>query len=368
MRVAANCSFLVPGVVGGSEEFAVRLLRSVLAHSSDDVELDVIGQRAFFDAYPDIAERAVARLRGPAFLKPYRVLAESTWLPAKTAGADVTHHFGGRLPSRHSDPAIVSIYDIQPLDMPENFSSVKAGFLARALPVSVQRAELVCTPTRFIADRIVDRLGADPDKVRVVGPALGPRPTVSQRDLVPRELRHRRIVLFPGITHPHKNHVTLVKAMAQVADAVPDAVLVLTGGRGAADETVQETMARVDPKGTLIRHLGRVDEALLRGLLAEAHVLAFPSRYEGFGLPILEAMQAGTAVVAAASTCLPEVVGDAGALVAVDDVEAWAAEIIGVLEDDDRRAGLAMAGSLRAEAFAPEAAAGRLVEAWRVCA
>ena len=368
MRVAANCSFIQPGVVGGSEEFVVRLLRSVLAHGGDDVELDVVAPPAFLDAYPDIADRAIARLRGPTSIKPYRVLAESVWLPGKTADADVTHHFGGRVPSRHSQPAIVTIHDIQPLDLPQNFSSAKSGFLAWALPKSVRAAEVVCTPTRWVADRIIDRLAVDPDKVRVVGPALGPRPTVSQRDLVPRELRHRRIVLFPGITHPHKNHVTLVEAMARVAEVVPDAVLVLTGGRGAADAQVQEVMARVDPHGTLIRHLGRIDEPLLRGLLAEAHVLAFPSRYEGFGLPILEAMQAGTAVVAAAATCQPEVVGDAGLLVATDDVDAWAAEIIGVLEDDERRAGLAMAGSVRAEAFAPDVAAGRLIDAWRVCA
>ena len=366
MRVVVNCSFVVPGVVGGTEEFSLRLLRSVLAHGAG-VEIGVVAQRAFFDLYPDLAGHVAGRLRGPGALRPYRVAAESLWLPAQTRAADVTHHFGGRVPTRHSRPAVVTVHDIQPLDHPENFSATKAAFLARSLPRTVREAAIVCTPTRWVADRVVERLAVDPAKVRVVGPGLGPRPPVSQRDRVPRELRHRRIGLFPAITHPHKNHLTLIEAMDRVRDRVPDVVLVLTGGRGAADLEVREAGARVDPEGTLVRHLGRVDESLLRGLLAEAHVLAFPSRYEGFGLPVLEAMQAGTAVVAAASTCIPEVVGDAGVLVDPDDVEGWADRIVAVLEDDEQRARLAMAGALRAEEFGPQQAAVGLVDAWRAC-
>lgn len=366
MRVVVNCSFVVPGVVGGTEEFSVRLLRSVLAHQSD-VEIGIVAQRRFFEVYPDLAFRAVGSLRGPASNRAYRVAAESLWLPTRTKLADVTHHFGGRIPTRHSTPAVVTVHDIQPLDHPENFSAAKAAFLARSLPRTVRQAAVVCTPTRWVAERVIERLAVDPGKVRVVGPGLGPRPTVSHRERVPRELRHRRIVLFPGITHPHKNHVTLIRAMVKVRERVPDAVLVLTGGRGAADDRVAAVTHRVDPDGTLVRHLGRVDESLLRGLFAEAHVLAFPSRYEGFGLPVLEAMQAGTAVVAAAATCLPEVVGDAGVLVDVDDVEQWADGIVSILEDDEHRARLAMQGALRAEGFGPEVAASRLVDTWRAC-
>ena len=83
MRVVVNCSFVVPGVVGGTEEFSVRLLRSVLAHQSD-VEVGIVAQRRFFEVYPDLAFRAVGSLRGPASNRAYRVAAESLWLPTRT--------------------------------------------------------------------------------------------------------------------------------------------------------------------------------------------------------------------------------------------------------------------------------------------
>ena len=78
MRVVVNCSFVVPGVVGGTEEFSLRLLRSVLAHGAG-VEIGVVAQRAFFDLYPDLAGHVAGRLRGPGALRPYRVAAESLW-------------------------------------------------------------------------------------------------------------------------------------------------------------------------------------------------------------------------------------------------------------------------------------------------
>jgi len=101
------------------------------------------------------------------------------------------------------------------------------------------------------------------------------------------------------------------------------------------------------------------------GLLADADLVAFPSRYEGFGLPVLEAMHGGTPVVAADSTCLPEVVGDAGLLVDVDDVEAWASTIVDLLGRPEQRAEMAAAGAVRAERWAAPIAAATLVEAWR---
>jgi alpha-1,3-rhamnosyl/mannosyltransferase len=172
-------------------------------------------------------------------------------------------------------------------------------------------------------------------------------------------------VLFPSVTHPHKNHATLIDAMVQVRRAVPDVVLVLTGGAGLAADDVAARIAEADPDGSFIRHLGRIEERELMGLLADADLVAFPSRYEGFGLPVLEAMHGGTPVVAADSTCLPEVVGEAGVLVDVDDVEAWASTIVDLLGRPERRAEMAAAGAVRAERWAPPVAAATLVEAWR---
>ena len=98
--------------------------------------------------------------------------------------------------------------------------------------------------------------------------------------------------------------------------------------------------------------------------MSQAELLVFPSRYEGFGIPVVEAMAHGTAVVASASTCLPEVVGNAGRLVTDDDVDAWADAILDLLNDSQERARLAAAGLIRAEHWSPPVAAARLVDAW----
>lgn len=363
MRVAVNLSFLLPGVVGGSEEYSVRLLRAVLDHHPD-VRLDVVAHDALFQSHPALEQNAV-RIGGPVGVRPYRILTESLVVPRHTRHADLTHHFGGRIPSRATSPAVVTIHDIQPLDMPENFSSTKTAFLRRALPNSARRADLICTPTRWVADRVVERLGVPEARVRVIGPAVGRRPIPSERDSMASVTGNRPLILFPSVTHPHKNHRFLIDAMVRVHQHRPDALLIFTGGPGLAAEPVAAEIARVDPDGAFIRHLGRIDESLLMGLLADADLVAFPSRYEGFGLPALEAMQAGTPVVAANAACLPEVVGDAGCLLPLDDPERWAIEMVELLSDTDRRARMAAAGSVRAENWSAVDASARLMDAWR---
>ena len=363
MRVAVNLSFLLPGVVGGSEEYSVRLLRAVLEHHPG-VELDVVAHDALFASHPALESNA-SRIGGPVTFRPYRVVAESVMVPRLTRSADLTHHFGGRLPARATSPAVVTIHDIQPLDLPDNFSATKAAFLRRSLPNTAQRADLICTPTRWVADRVVERLGVPEDRVRVIGPAVGRRPVASERDAIASIVGDRPVVLFPAITHPHKNHRLLIEAMERVHRDRPDALLVLTGGAGTAAEAVAADINRVDPYGAFIRHLGRIEESLLMGLLADADVVAYPSTYEGFGLPVLEAMQAGTPVLAADAACLPEVVGDAGLLLPTDDAERWAIEIISLLDDADQRARLAAAGAVRATEWAGPDASARLVGAWR---
>jgi alpha-1,3-rhamnosyl/mannosyltransferase len=107
-----------------------------------------------------------------------------------------------------------------------------------------------------------------------------------------------------------------------------------------------------------------VEAATLAELTARADIMAFPSRYEGFGLPILEAMHRGTPVVAADATAIPEVLGDAGVLVDPGDVDGWADALSGLLGDDMRRAELAVAGTARAEAYSPASSVAALLGVW----
>ena len=168
-RVLANLSWLVPGAIGGAEEYTVRLLRAVAVEAHDGIDVELAGPVGLRLAHPDLTEAFPTRLyRGPAAHRPYRVATESTWLRRVTDGADLVHHFGGRLPGRRTEPSVVTIHDVQPLDLPENFSPLKRAYLSRALPRTTDGARIICTPSTWSAERIVDRLGVEPDKMRVV--------------------------------------------------------------------------------------------------------------------------------------------------------------------------------------------------------
>ena len=283
------------------------------------------------------------------------------WLTSCTSESNASRrqrHFGGRLPARHTRPAVVTVHDIQPLDLAQNFSAAKRAFLARSLPRTTEKCDLILTPTQWVADRISERLGVHPERLRVVGPALGRRPVPSERDAY--DFGDRPVVLFPSVTHPHKNHATLIDAMVQVRRAISDVVLVLTGGAGLATDDVAARIAEADPDGSFIRHLGRIEERELMGLLADADLVAFPSRYEGFGLPVAEAMALGTPVLTANRGALAETAGGAAVLVDPESVAAIAQAIVRLDREPDLRARLIARGLRRAEAFTPAAFGRRL--------
>lgn len=365
MRVAANLAFVVPGAVGGSEEYSVRLLRALADHQGDDVEVTVIGGDSLFASHPKLGGHASMSFRGPVQRRPYRIAVESTWLAHATRDFDLVHHFGGRIPARRPGcPTVVTVHDIQPLDLPQNFSALKQRYLAYALPRTVHGADIVVTPSDWVRQQIIDRFGLDPAQVRVVSSTSDPGVINGAVHPVVASLGDRPLIIYPAVSHPHKNHRVLLDALPAVIDAHPEVLVVFTGGAGRCAAPLEAATRALDPEGRHVRHLGRVEAATLAELTARADVMAFPSRYEGFGLPILEAMHRGTPVVAADAAAIPEVLGDAGVLVDPGDVDGWADALSHLLDDDTRRAELAVAGTARAEAYSPATSAAALLSVW----
>jgi glycosyltransferase involved in cell wall biosynthesis len=367
-RVLVNLCWMVPGDVGGSEEYTTRLLGAVAGGPGDGLEVTVAAMAGVAAAHPELASLQWKELPLTGRLRPLRLLAESSWLARESRRHDLVHHFGGRLPAVRGGPAVVTIHDIQPLDQPGNFSAVKRAYLARALPRSVSRARVVVTPSAWVAERIVERLGVDDAKVRVVPSTYSPSsPHRNLSDDGPQGLINREIsewsgetIIYPAVSHPHKDHTTLLAAFDLVRQRRPRARLVLTGGPGRVHAEVQALVAAT-PGAT---HLGRVGGDDLMALIDAAAVLAFPSRYEGFGLPVLEAMTMGTPVVVADATALPEVVGEGGVLVRPGDVAAWAEALLAVL-DDGVDTSTVDAARRRVEFYSPANARTRLVDAWK---
>ena len=379
MKVLVNLLWLVPGVVGGSEDSVTDALRAVAELDEPDLQLRLAVLESFPRAHPDLAATfglEVNDLSGAN--KARRVLAEQTWLArtARRTGAQVVHHAGGVAPLVSPGRSVLTIHDLQPLDLPQNFSRTKRAYIASMIGRSARAAEVVCVPSEFTRSRVVELLRVPAERVRVV-PWFVDRVRHEPRSVRPGPAGQRvaeegavgerpegPYFLYPAITYPHKQHDLLIEAFALVARADPSVSLVLAGGEGPCEHDVRSRIAAHGLGGRILR-TGRVSREHLEHLYEGAAAVVVPSNYEGFGLPALEAMARGCPVIAAAVGSLPEVVA-AQDLVAPADVTAWAGAMQSVLQLSPReRTERIAVGHELAARFSPHRTATDLVTAYR---
>lgn len=276
---------------------------------------------------------------------------------------DLTHclHFPTPLPAAH--PLVVTLHDLTPLVLPEVMPSamkraVYRTFNARATSV----ADAVLVPSRYTADDVERLFPRALGKVRIT-PEAADDFSAGEVGAIPTGLLAEggRYVLSMGNTKPNKDLPTLFSAFAKLAASDSDVVLLLAG---AGDDAYLD--ASVDAAcRARVRFTGRVDDAELRALYAGAAAFAFPSRYEGFGLPPLEAMSFGAPVVVARAASLPEVAGDAALLFEPGDASALASALERVLGDAATRERLVAAGRERAAEFSWARTAEQTVAVYR---
>ena len=372
-RIGVNLLWLVPGVVGGSEEYTTRLLRALAAQAPADLDLTLFALASFAEAHPDLADAfPTVAVNVDGRRKAERVAVETTWLALEAGRHDIDllHHAGGVIPPGPGVsrvPAVLTIHDLQPLIMPENFSAMKRRWLALMLPRSARKARLVLTPSDPASASVVEHLGISADQVMTVPHGVEAPVTSTADRLAEVRVRYRlgeRVILYPAIPYPHKDHRTLVAAFARLARDRPDLTLVLAGGPGPTEAELAADI-RGTGVGEQVRRTGRVPWADLDALYALATAVAVPSRFEGFGAPALEAMAAGIPLVAADATALPWVVGEGGVLVRPGDVDAWVAALARVIDDPGEQQRLSDAGRKRAATFTWDRAGASLIAGYR---
>ncbi|MFC8192691.1 glycosyltransferase family 4 protein, partial [Cellulomonas sp. NPDC057328] len=368
LHVAVDAT-AVPADRGGVGRYLDALIPALAARA--DVRLTVVVQPRDAEQVRALAPGATV-LAAPAAIarRPVRLCWEQVGLPrlVARARADVLLSPHYTMPLLGPVPVVVTLHDATFFSHPHLHSRLKAVFFRTATRLAVRRAAGLVVPSRATLEELVRFAGARRDRVVValhgVDPEVFHPVPEAERARVRRALGlgDSRYVAFLGTLEPRKNVPALVRAWSSAVegtDAPP--ALVLAGGRG-WDTGVDPAIAAV-PSGLTVLRPGYLPYEDLAGYLAGAEVVAYPSLGEGFGLPVLEAMACGAAVLTSRELSLTEVGGDAVAYAGTDAPDI-ARHLRALLSDPGHRRALAGAARARARLFTWEASAERHAEAF----
>ncbi len=364
-QIAVNLLWLRTGQVGGSQEYLIRQLMGVSLNekAKNDYQITLFVQKGFARHHPEIAEIykcvEAPEHRGARWA---RIALEQTWLAIKSRKFDAIHHGGGTMPRFGLRNTILTMHDVQYLSFPENFSRIRLAYLRKVVPKSLDRATVVTCPSGYVRDRLIGEFNLSGKKVRVVrhgvDSAIG-RDSTSEEELRRRfRLVSKKVIFLPAITHPHKNHKFLLQVM-KLHWMDEDLVLVCAGGKGRSEEEFMREVRRLNLDDRVMR-MARVSDGDRDGLMKLSLALVFPSLYEGFGAPVIEAMILGTPVIASNCASLPEVVGDAG-LVLPLELDAWSGALQVV---EAQREKFVAAGKLRAQQYSIQNSGDDLIDTY----
>ena len=376
MHVGFSLLTLLPGKVGGSETYVRGLLEAFGDGEGPERTTALVTTRVRH-AYEAFA-------RGPVSLRdvPYWRYPQGTARRALSlcgglalgkrlgrraaADLDLVHYPLTVTLPRSPGASVVTYHDAQHLEHPAFFSRAERTYRAWTYDHAARTASLVVTPSEFTRQTAIDRLGLSPERVRASSSGIDHARFRPHGDLDDRILGNlglpERYLIYPANLWPHKNHDRLLQALGMVHDE--DLMLVLTGGAYKQLDALQATAARAGVSSRVL-HLGHVEDHVLPALYRRALATVFPSLYEGFGSPPLEAMACGCPTAVARAGALPESCGAATLYFDPTSAESIAEAIARLAADGALRARLREAGIGHAAGFTWSASARRHTAVYR---
>jgi glycosyltransferase involved in cell wall biosynthesis len=280
------------------------------------------------------------------------------------------YHEPNYIPIRFDVPVALTVHDLSWLRYPETHPADRIRWLERGLPRALSRASIILVDSEFVRQEVLTTFALPADRVRTVllgvSSEFRPRTAGETEDILKAlDLSHGGYLLTVGTIEPRKNVRHVLAAYAALPSTLRERFpLVIVGARGWRADDLEKDL-RLLTERQQIRFLGHVPADALPKIFAGAAAFVFPSLYEGFGLPPLEAMASGVPVLVSNRASLPEVVGNAGLTLDPDDSEATMLTLRALLEDADARSRLAVSGIARAANFTWASCARQTLDAYR---
>ncbi len=350
LRIGVNALYLIPGGVGGTEIY-LRSLLAALAELDDTNRYTVFACRETgADVCPQRENFHFLREPAPARIRPARLLWEQTVLPLRAAQhrLDVLLNAGFTAPVLAPCPSVTVFHDLQHKRHPEYFRWFDLPFWRLFLWLAAHRSRLILADSEATRSDFLRYYRVPQSRVRVVPLGVDPAFFVLARERRPE--RDRPFILCVSTLHPHKNLDRLLAAFAQVRRSRPEVRLVVAGLRGFHARAVEQRVAELGLEMS-VELTGWIPREQLYELYRAASAFVYPSEFEGFGLPVLEALAAGLPAACSNIEPLASLAGGAALLFDPRSEDEMAASLLRLIEDEDLRVHLSLRGPERAAQF-----------------
>jgi glycosyltransferase involved in cell wall biosynthesis len=369
VHVGLNLVFLVPGETGGMEVAARELIPALLSHAPAEMRFTAFINREasaagvqWRDLLPTVTVPVHAQNRVQWVLGEQSLLVPL----AARAGVDLVHSLASTAPLWGPFRRVVTIHDLIYARFPDAHSGLRDKGMRVLVPLAARRSHRVIADSYSTRADLIEMLGLSPERIDVVplGVAVQTRADApAETETRARfELGDRRVLLSLSAQRPHKNLASLIGALGEIAPERRP-LLVIPGYRTWHERELRELAARAGVSDD-VRFPGWISASEVEGLWAIADAYVFPSLYEGFGLPVLEAMARGVPVACSDASSLPEVAGGAALLFDPRSQSAIAEAVLRILEDEGLRERLRTLGRARAALFTWELTARRTLESY----